>query len=161
MEPRGERELGVGVARPLCGQRSAAIAEQGACLSVPGRVSGSDPLGPAAFCVPPPTGDIGRGLVLGLQPPGLRLGRQDSEDLGRELGEQGWLAFAGAVGEVWTRRAPGVTLHDSPFQGKCLKTLKGHSNYVFCCNFNPQSNLIVSGSGSGLTLEWGAGAGAP
>lgn len=32
------------------------------------------------------------------------------------------------------------------FQGKCLKTLKGHSNYVFCCNFNPQSNLIVSGS---------------
>ncbi|KAK1892541.1 WD repeat-containing protein 5 [Dissostichus eleginoides] len=24
--------------------------------------------------------------------------------------------------------------------GKCLKTLKGHSNYVFCCNFNPQSN---------------------
>lgn len=34
----------------------------------------------------------------------------------------------------------------SLFQGKCLKTLKGHSNYVFCCNFNPQSNLIVSGS---------------
>eukprot|EP00108_Taenia_solium_P000767 TsM_000520100 transcript=TsM_000520100 gene=TsM_000520100 len=30
--------------------------------------------------------------------------------------------------------------------GRCLKTLKGHSNYVFCCNFNPQSNLIVSGS---------------
>ena len=28
--------------------------------------------------------------------------------------------------------------------GKCLKTLKGHSNYVFCCNFNPQSNLVVS-----------------
>lgn len=32
------------------------------------------------------------------------------------------------------------------FQGKCLKTLKSHTNYVFCCNFNPQSNLIVSGS---------------
>uniref|UniRef100_A0AAR2LV34 WDR5-like beta-propeller domain-containing protein n=1 Tax=Pygocentrus nattereri TaxID=42514 RepID=A0AAR2LV34_PYGNA len=31
-------------------------------------------------------------------------------------------------------------------RGKCLKTLKGHSNYVFCCNFNPQSNLVVSGS---------------
>ena len=30
--------------------------------------------------------------------------------------------------------------------GRCLKTLKGHTNYVFCCNFNPQSNLIVSGS---------------
>ena len=36
-------------------------------------------------------------------------------------------------------------------QGKCLKTLKGHSNYVFCCNFNPQSNLIVSGSVSTFT----------
>ena len=31
-----------------------------------------------------------------------------------------------------------------------MKTLKGHSNYVFCCNFNPQSNLIVSGSVSKL-----------
>lgn len=33
-----------------------------------------------------------------------------------------------------------------------MKTLKGHSNYVFCCNFNPQSNLIVSGSVSFLTF---------
>ena len=33
-----------------------------------------------------------------------------------------------------------------PAQGKCLKTLRGHTNYVFCCNFNPQSNLVVSGS---------------
>ena len=32
-----------------------------------------------------------------------------------------------------------------------MKTLKGHSNYVFCCNFNPQSNLIVSGSVSEMT----------
>ena len=40
-----------------------------------------------------------------------------------------------------------VRLSDlSVSQGKCLKTLKGHSNYVFCCNFNPQSNLVVSGS---------------
>ncbi len=31
-------------------------------------------------------------------------------------------------------------------QGKCLKTLRGHTNFVFCCNFNPQSNLVVSGS---------------
>lgn len=44
-------------------------------------------------------------------------------------------------------------------QGKCLKTLKGHSNYVFCCNFNPQSNLIVSGSvsvGVSPVLQWKA-----
>uniref|UniRef100_A0A673MBW6 WD repeat-containing protein 5-like n=1 Tax=Sinocyclocheilus rhinocerous TaxID=307959 RepID=A0A673MBW6_9TELE len=38
--------------------------------------------------------------------------------------------------------------------GKCLKTLKGHSNYVFCCNFNPQSNLVVSGSVSTQTDEF-------
>ena len=31
-------------------------------------------------------------------------------------------------------------------QGKCLKTLEGHTNFVFCVNFNPQSNLLVSGS---------------
>jgi len=31
-------------------------------------------------------------------------------------------------------------------QGKCLRTLEGHTSYVFCVNFNPQSNLIVSGS---------------
>lgn len=27
-----------------------------------------------------------------------------------------------------------------------MKTLKGHTNYVFCCNFNPQSSIIASGS---------------
>ena len=46
------------------------------------------------------------------------------------------------------------------FQGKCLKTLKGHSNYVFCCNFNPQSNLIVSGSVS-VWLPWAGVVGLP
>jgi len=30
--------------------------------------------------------------------------------------------------------------------GECVKTLTGHTNYVFCVNYNPQSNLIVSGS---------------
>ena len=29
---------------------------------------------------------------------------------------------------------------------KCVNTLEGHTNYVFCCNYNPQSTLIVSGS---------------
>lgn len=49
----------------------------------------------------------------------------------------------------WPRRVLSVCAAVSLIQGKCLKTLKGHSNYVFCCNFNPQSNLIVSGSVSG------------
>lgn len=30
--------------------------------------------------------------------------------------------------------------------GKNIKTLKGHQSFVFCCNFSPQSNLVVSGS---------------
>uniref|UniRef100_A0A0N5AVN9 WD_REPEATS_REGION domain-containing protein n=1 Tax=Syphacia muris TaxID=451379 RepID=A0A0N5AVN9_9BILA len=37
-------------------------------------------------------------------------------------------------------------LLDIFYISKCLKTLKGHTNYVFCCNFNPPSSLIVSGS---------------
>ena len=29
---------------------------------------------------------------------------------------------------------------------EAVKILKGHTNYVFCVNFNPQSTLIASGS---------------
>ncbi len=32
------------------------------------------------------------------------------------------------------------------WQGSLLRTLEGHTSYVFCVNYNPQSNLIVSGS---------------
>ena len=28
--------------------------------------------------------------------------------------------------------------------GECLRTLEGHTNYVVCCNFNPQGNRLVS-----------------
>lgn len=31
-------------------------------------------------------------------------------------------------------------------QPRLIKFLKGHTNYVFCCQFSPNSNLIVSGS---------------
>ena len=52
-----------------------------------------------------------------------------------------------------------VRCNKPEIQGKCLKTLKGHGNYVYCCNFNPQSNLIVSGSVSrrvkSLLSSWG------
>jgi COMPASS component SWD3 len=27
--------------------------------------------------------------------------------------------------------------------GRALRVLQGHSNFVFCCNFNPQGNLLV------------------
>lgn len=31
-------------------------------------------------------------------------------------------------------------------QGSAVRTLKGHTSYVFCVNYNPRSNLLVSGS---------------
>jgi COMPASS component SWD3 len=35
-----------------------------------------------------------------------------------------------------------------------VKTLHGHTNYVFCVNFNPQSNIIVSGSFDETVRVW-------
>jgi COMPASS component SWD3 len=40
------------------------------------------------------------------------------------------------------------------FQHSCLKTLTAHKNYVMCCNFSPQSNLIVSGSFDETVRIW-------
>ncbi|XP_078168478.1 transducin/WD40 repeat-like superfamily protein [Carex rostrata] len=31
-------------------------------------------------------------------------------------------------------------------EDRCVRTLRGHASYVFCVNFNAQSNLLVSGS---------------
>ena len=28
--------------------------------------------------------------------------------------------------------------------GQCLRVLEGHTNYVFCCCFNPHGNMLVS-----------------
>ena len=28
--------------------------------------------------------------------------------------------------------------------GQCLRILEGHTNYVFCCCFNPHGNMLVS-----------------
>ncbi|XP_051141887.1 COMPASS-like H3K4 histone methylase component WDR5B [Andrographis paniculata] len=38
--------------------------------------------------------------------------------------------------------------------GDCVKTLKGHTDFVFCVNFNPQSNLIASGSFDDTVRVW-------
>lgn len=45
-------------------------------------------------------------------------------------------------------------------QGDCLKTLHGHTNYVFCINFNPQSNLLASGSYDEAVMVWDVKTGA-
>lgn len=63
--------------------------------------------------------------------------------------ESSWLLNFFLLGSLFPTQTGAQCLCLSLIQGKCLKTLKGHSNYVFCCNFNPQSNLIVSGSVSG------------
>ena len=39
-------------------------------------------------------------------------------------------------------------------QGEAVKTLHGHTHYVMCVNFNPQSNLIVSGSFDEAVRIW-------
>lgn len=35
-----------------------------------------------------------------------------------------------------------------------IKTLTGHTNYVFCCAFNPQSNMLASGSFDETVRVW-------
>ena len=41
-----------------------------------------------------------------------------------------------------------------------LKILKGHTNFVFCVNFNPASNLLVSGGFDETVRIWDVSRGA-
>lgn len=34
--------------------------------------------------------------------------------------------------------------------GKAVKTLTGHTSYVFCCSFHPQGHLLVRAGGRAL-----------
>lgn len=43
---------------------------------------------------------------------------------------------------------------DDMLQGMTLKTLKGHTSYVFCVNYNNASNLLVSGGCEGEIRIW-------
>ena len=43
---------------------------------------------------------------------------------------------------------------NSPCQGDVAKTLLGHTNFVFCVNFNPRSNLLVSGGYDETVRVW-------
>ena len=33
-----------------------------------------------------------------------------------------------------------------PSSGRCHRTLEGHTNFVFCCAFNPAGNMLVCSS---------------
>lgn len=37
---------------------------------------------------------------------------------------------------------------------RCVRTLRGHTSFVFCVNFNAQSNLLVSGSFDSTIRMW-------
>jgi hypothetical protein len=47
-----------------------------------------------------------------------------------------------------------MTNRSLPCQCQTIKTLRGHTNFVFCVNFNPQSTLIVSGSFDETVKLW-------
>lgn len=47
-----------------------------------------------------------------------------------------------------------LTAEVSEPQGKLLRTLQGHTSYVFCVAFNPRSSLLVSGSYDESVRVW-------
>lgn len=61
---------------------------------------------------------------------------------------------AGACGAV--SRSSSLT---SRLQGSCVNRLTGHTNFVSCVNFNPQSNLLVSGSFDESVRIWDVSSG--
>ena len=74
--------------------------------------------------------------------------------VGRQVDQDLWRAVGASLERIRTR-AKNRTVFLMPMppwregvceQGQVIKTLTGHTNYVFCVNYNPQSNLIVSGS---------------
>ena len=45
-------------------------------------------------------------------------------------------------------------------QGKIIRILRGHHNYVYSINFNPQGNMIATGSYDESVRVWDARSGA-
>lgn len=45
-------------------------------------------------------------------------------------------------------------------QREAFKTLRGHTNFVFCVNFNPDTNLLVSGGYDETIRVWDVARGA-
>uniref|UniRef100_A0A915MKF7 Aminotransferase class I/classII domain-containing protein n=1 Tax=Meloidogyne javanica TaxID=6303 RepID=A0A915MKF7_MELJA len=66
----------------------------------------------------------------------------------------GWLIVHDRCGGILSEIKKGIVALSQNIvgditQGKLIKTFRGHQSYVFCCNFNPRSTLLVSGSFDG------------
>lgn len=79
-------------------------------------------------------GPIRHRMVVRQRQPRERKRRQNHTDMERRYGKPDLLC------PYWGREL------SLTYQGTTARTLRGHSSYVFCLNYNPQSNLIVSGS---------------
>uniref|UniRef100_A0A914MPT4 Tyrosine aminotransferase n=1 Tax=Meloidogyne incognita TaxID=6306 RepID=A0A914MPT4_MELIC len=69
----------------------------------------------------------------------------------------GWLIVHDRCGGILSEIKKGIVALSQHIvtditQGKLIKTFRGHQSYVFCCNFNPRSTLLVSGSFDGTHL---------
>lgn len=43
-----------------------------------------------------------------------------------------------------------------PVQGKCVVVLRGHTNYIMCVDYNPQMDLVATGSHDESVRVWNA-----
>lgn len=87
-------------------------------------------------------GTLGHCLVFGQCKPCVRVRRSHYSDMG------------GRYRTSSLQFRPRIRTTDTARQGLTQKTLKGHTSFVFCVNYNNASNLLVSGGCDGEIRIW-------